>query len=223
MQVGTSSPLPEPPSLSGTFGAPSHPTKSAPRPPRFRGDPGTAHRFAPGAGFWGLGKINSHTGRSPCLRRPGLYSSFGEAQGPLAHDVALDLAGAGVDRARPAAQERGLPAVRRVAVALGPDQRLRAQDVHRDLAQPAVVLAPEQLVDRRLGAGLAPGGQAGQGAQALVPHDLDVAVRPGQLLADERVLVAAALARRGDQLPELALEAQVLGRGAAAPLVAERG
>ncbi|HXM56219.1 MAG TPA: SAM-dependent methyltransferase [Candidatus Dormibacteraeota bacterium] len=29
-----------------------------------------AHRFASGVDFWILGKINSHTGRSPCARRP---------------------------------------------------------------------------------------------------------------------------------------------------------
>src|SRR5437879_5030699 len=51
-QVGTSSPLPEPPSSSRTMGTPS------------------ARRFAPEINVWGLGKINSHTGRSPCLQRP---------------------------------------------------------------------------------------------------------------------------------------------------------
>src|SRR5437879_304417 len=50
MPGGTSSPLPEPPSLSGTLEAP------------------LAHRFASGVGVLGLGKINSHTGRSPCFR-----------------------------------------------------------------------------------------------------------------------------------------------------------
>src|SRR5205807_692577 len=57
-------------------------------------------------------------------------SSFWQAEGALAHDVALDLAGPGVDGAGPAAQERGLPAVGGVAVALGPDQRLGPEHVH---------------------------------------------------------------------------------------------
>src|SRR5437660_10501740 len=51
MQVGTASPLPKPPYWSGTLEAP------------------WVHRFAPGAVFWGLGKTDSHTGPSPCLRR----------------------------------------------------------------------------------------------------------------------------------------------------------
>src|ERR1041385_1987031 len=55
MQGGTSSPLPEPPSCPGRFGSPS------------------ARRFASGVRVRGLGKINSHTGRSPCLRRPRVF------------------------------------------------------------------------------------------------------------------------------------------------------
>src|SRR2546429_1282471 len=50
MQVGTSSPLPEPPSSSGISGAPA------------------ARRSAPEAGFPGLGKINSHARRSRRVR-----------------------------------------------------------------------------------------------------------------------------------------------------------
>src|SRR5262249_28446935 len=48
-QVGTPSPLPEPPSCPGTFGAPS------------------AQRSAPEADFWRVGKINSHTRAEPLL------------------------------------------------------------------------------------------------------------------------------------------------------------
>src|SRR5215467_8767295 len=45
-------PLPEHPLLSGTFGEPS------------------AHRSAPPVNAGDLGITNSHTGQSPCLRRP---------------------------------------------------------------------------------------------------------------------------------------------------------
>src|SRR2546430_17452441 len=70
-------PLPEPPSRSGMLEAPAHPTKSAPRPPRFRVDPGAAHRYASGFEARGLGKTDSHTGRSPCLQRPVDFSRGG--------------------------------------------------------------------------------------------------------------------------------------------------
>ncbi len=148
---------------------------------------------------------------------------LGQAEGPLADDGALDLAGAGVDGARAAAQEDVLPLAGRVAVAFGPEQAVGADDAHRDLAEPLVVFAPEQLVDRGLGAGRLPGGDLGQRAQPAEAHQLDAGVGLGQLLAHQRIGGPAVLAGRLDQVPELPLVPQMLhGRGAAA-LVAERG
>ena len=63
------------PPLSGTFGAPPHPTKSAPpgtprgarrvEPRDFAGTPGPAHRFASGCDVRDLGKTDSHTRAAP--------------------------------------------------------------------------------------------------------------------------------------------------------------
>src|SRR5260370_30268079 len=75
---------------------------------------------------------------------------FGQAQGALADDVPLDLAGPGVDRAGPAAEEHALPGGHRVSAAVRPEQPVRALDADRDLAQPLVVLAPEEFGHRSL-------------------------------------------------------------------------
>src|SRR5215469_17657637 len=55
-----------------------------------------------------------------------------QAQGPLGNDVAQDLARPRCDRLRPAGQEDVLPAIGRVAVAVGADQRVGAHHVHGD-------------------------------------------------------------------------------------------
>src|SRR6478672_3903146 len=118
-----------------------------------------------------------------------------QAEGALADDVPLDLAGARVDGAGPAGQEPALPPGDWVAVAVGPQQPVAALDRDRDLAELLVVLRPEQLGHRRLGTRLLPGRDLGEGAQPGEPHDLDLGVGPGELLAHERVGVPAALAR----------------------------
>src|SRR5215469_16402602 len=75
---------------------------------------------------------------------------LGQAQGALGDDVALDLVRARVDAPGPAGEEDVLPAGRGVFLAVRPDQRVGALDADRDLAELLVILAPEQLVDRRL-------------------------------------------------------------------------
>src|SRR5215470_5652652 len=146
-----------------------------------------------------------------------------QAKGTLADDVPLDLAGARIDGAGPAAQEHTLPGADRIAVALRPQQPVAALDRHRDLAELLVVLGPEQLGHRGLGAWLLPGRDLGEGTQPAESHDLDLGVGPGELLAHERIGVPAPLPRGLGQLPELPLVSQVLNRRPASPLVPERG
>src|SRR5271165_4350302 len=134
---------------------------------------------------------------------------LGQAQGAFADDVPLDLAGPGVDRAGPAAQEHALPRADRIAVAVRPQQPLGALDADRDLAQALVVLAPEQFGHRSLRARRAARRHLRQRAQAGEPHQLDLRVGPGEPLPDQRVGGLPALARRLDQLPELPLVAEV--------------
>ncbi len=86
-----------------------------------------------------------------------------------------------------------------------------------------MVLAPGQLGDRRLGAGLLALGDPREGAQPAEAHHLHAGVGPGELLADQRIGVLAVLPGGLDQVPELPLEAQVLHGGRAAALVPERG
>src|SRR5262245_7877973 len=93
----------------------------------------------------------------------GLPGLAREPEHPLADDVALDLAGAGVDRLRPAEHERALQLVDLVVlgrVALD-DRGGRTEHVHRELPEIAVPRAPEQLADARLGPEHALAGQAG--------------------------------------------------------------
>src|SRR5215472_2035500 len=148
---------------------------------------------------------------------------LGQAERSFADDVALDLAGPRVDGACPAGQEYVLPLRCRISAAVGTDQRVGADDVDRDLAEPLVVLAPDQLGDRGLGARRLALGCLGKRSQPVEPHDLDPGERPGQVLTGQRVGVLAVLARGLDELPELPLEAEVLYRDRAAALVPERG
>src|SRR6266508_2143921 len=79
MQVGTSSPLPEPPSLVRDVGGaspppeirtPGHPRRSQEGgAPRFRGDPGSGASLRVWLRVWRSPGLATHTlGRSPCLR-----------------------------------------------------------------------------------------------------------------------------------------------------------
>src|ERR1700738_4963770 len=107
----------------------------------------------------------------------------GPAAGPLADDVPLDLAGARVDGAGPAAEEHTLPGGDGVAVAFRPQQAVRALDRHRDLAELLVVLAPKELGHRGLRARRAARRDLGEGAQAAVAHQFHLRVGPGEPLA----------------------------------------
>src|SRR5215472_6781067 len=98
----------------------------------------------------------------------------GQAQHPLGHDVALDLAGAGGDRGAPAGQERVLPAP-------GPQHRLGAQQVDRDLAEPPAVLRLEQRQQRRLRTGRGLDRELGEQLVAQDAHDPHPPVRPREL------------------------------------------
>src|SRR5215469_11359286 len=107
----------------------------------------------------------------------------GQAQHPLGHHVALDLAGAGGDRGAPAGQEGVLPAP-------GPQHRVGAHEVRRDLAEPAPVVGDEHGEQRRLGTGLGLHRQLREQLRAQDAHDPHPAVRPRELLAHQRVAVA---------------------------------
>ena len=85
-----------------------------------------------------------------------------------------------------------------------------------------VVLAPEDLEDRRLGTRLRALQEAGEGAIAEVAHDLHLRVAPRQPLTEERIGVAAVLPGQLHQAVELAAEQdRESGRGLA-PLVAQQ-
>ena len=76
----------------------------------------------------------------------------GQAEHPLADDVALDLVGAGEDRRRLVVEPRPLPlAVARVAVGAAPQRRGRAEHGIADVVQPLAHLAPVELERAALG------------------------------------------------------------------------
>src|SRR6266536_4048329 len=74
-----------------------------------------------------------------------------EPEHPFPDDVALDLAGPGVDRLRPADHERAVQLVECVLAPRlpGDGETVGAEYVHRDLTALAVPRAPVQLPDTR--------------------------------------------------------------------------
>src|SRR4051795_3934488 len=123
-----------------------------------------------------------------------------QAENALGDDVLQDLRRAALDRVRACTQE-----------AIGPvgveDRALVAADVHRELGQRLVGLRPLQLRQRALRARLAALHDLGQAARCGVAQRLGVDVEIGDLLADDRVLVDAALAREIHQLAKRDLDA----------------
>src|SRR6266496_1271449 len=96
-----------------------------------------------------------------------------EPEHPFPDDVALDLAGPGVDRLRPADHERAVQVVECVLALLVADEKpIGPEHVHRDLAEVAVPRAPVQLPDARLRTEHAGLHELRQHAQAVVLHDL---------------------------------------------------
>ena len=93
-------------------------------------------------------------------RRPEHAGSSREPQDALGGDVALDLVGAGVDRAR----QRELPALAPRPLELG----LGSEEVEGDLVELDVELAPPELREAGLGAWLGAAGQLGDGGQRLL-------------------------------------------------------
>src|SRR5947199_1827867 len=74
--------------------------------------------------------------------------SAGQAERSFRDDVALDLVGAGPNRAGLVIEPRPLPRAVAGIVARAPPKRLRGpDDRHRDVVQPFAHLAPPQLVD----------------------------------------------------------------------------
>src|SRR5439155_948273 len=86
------------------------------------------------------------------------------------------------------------------------------EDVERTLAEPLVELAPEDLLDRRLGTGHLAVGEIGQHAETVRAQDLGLDDESPELLAHRGALAADLLARAREQ-PQLAA-----GAGLAEPL-----
>src|SRR5262249_25874943 len=135
------------------------------------GEPGARVRLPRRRGVLGLG------GASGGAAQPWSPAAIGfgprllrQPERTLADDVALDLAGTGVDRPGAARQEHVLPGGRRVAGTVWTDQRVRADDRDGHFAEPFVVLAPAQLGDRRLRPGLLALGHLRKGAQPAESH-----------------------------------------------------
>src|SRR5919201_1840264 len=135
-----------------------------------------------------------------------------EPEHPLPDDVALDLAGTGVDRLRPAHHEGAVQLVEDVlafARLTADEKAVGGEHVHGDLAETTVPRAPVQLADARLGPHDSRLDQLGEHAQAVVLHDLDADVGVGELLSDRRLGCRAVLVRDVDEIGELALEREL--------------
>src|SRR4051794_351898 len=140
----------------------------------------------------------------------------GQAEHALGDDVLEDLGRAALDRVRAGAQE-----------AVGPlvvhDRRVGAHDLHRQLGERLVGVGPPPLDERALGAGDAGLHLLGQAARGGQPQALGLDVELGDLLADDGVLVHAALARQLHQLAEGDLELDRRAEAEPRALVHQRG
>src|ERR1035438_7878451 len=135
-----------------------------------------------------------------------------QSQDEVADDVALDLGGAGFD----GVAARPQPSVGPLAVVEGDFGAARqlavwAEQLHGDLLEALIQLAPEDLLDGTFRTGLAGFHHAADGAQLVEAHDFDFGVALRQLLADDRVFgggapVAVDAVRQLDQARELAFE-----------------
>src|SRR5262249_34908384 len=139
--------------------------------------------------------------RSPRLPR--------EPERALGDQVALDLVRPRVDRVGAREEEEALERGELVGRRLG-DLRLRAEHVHRELAEAAVPGRPEDLRDHRLARELrAPAGEHAQRVPAL---ELEPDPGVGDALADQRVARTPVALRRQDDLAELVLEGELLAQ-----------
>src|SRR3954464_6980718 len=122
-----------------------------------------------------------------------------QTEHPLGDDVLQDLRRAALDRVGARTQE-----------AVGPvgveDRPLVAANVHRELRQRLVGLRPLQLRQGALRARLAAFHDLRQSSRRGVPQGFRVDVEVSDLLADDRVLVDAALPRKLHQLTESDLD-----------------
>ena len=143
----------------------------------------------------------------------GLPRLLRQSERPLADDVALDLAGARVDRASPAAQEDVLPLRSRVVLAVRPDQPVGACRC-RSRPRRATCGTRSRPASRSRPRGRAaclrrPGRE---GAQAVEPHDLHARVRLSQVLAYQRVGVACRACARSRPAPRILARTRDAGR-----------
>src|SRR5438270_853406 len=122
---------------------------------------------------------------------------FGEAEDPLAEEVAHDLGGAAFDGVGAAAEEAadGHPGVLVVGC---PSHGLVAEDVHGEVLEAPVVLGLEELGDRAFGTGLVAGLAGGRGAHVGHLDDLALDDRLSEALADDGVGGGAVLLRDSD-------------------------
>src|SRR5918996_3688244 len=122
-------------------------------------------------------------------------SQLRQAEHPLGDDVLEDLGGAALDRVRPRAQQP-------VGPWRLPVRPLLAEDLDGELGQRLVDLAPLPLRERALRPGHAALHDLREATPGVQPQQLDLDRQLGQLLADHRLLVRAALGRELLQLLE---------------------
>src|ERR1019366_3285667 len=105
-----------------------------------------------------------------------------EPKHPLADDVALDFAGAGVDGLGPAEHEDAVQFAELVATVgfAAYEHRVGAEDPDRALTEGPVPGAPVELADARLGTEYAAVHEAREHAHAVELHDLDADVGVGE-------------------------------------------
>lgn len=138
-----------------------------------------------------------------------------QAEHALGDDVPLDLVRTAVDRVRAGEQVQPLGVVQ---LRTGGDQRPRAAGTHRQLAEPAVPLRPQQLPDGDLRPGRPP-----ERPQRVRAQDAQPDPGAGEVGAQQWVVVGTGALRLGDDVVEFAAEADLLAEGGDAAFEAEGG
>jgi len=146
----------------------------------------------------------------------------------MSNDVSLYFGSAGFDRISTGSQVgiRPDPVVDRARIA-GHQLAVGAEQLLRDLLEPLVELAPENLLDGALGPWHARCGDAAESAHLVEAHDFDFRAALGEFLADEGIFgsgpaVALDGVREFDETGDKTLENEVEASAVGTTLIHQR-
>src|SRR5581483_7962982 len=148
-------------------------------------------------------QISRGRGPAAAASRRGGRSAWQSEQLVRDH-LALDLRRPAHDRVGAREEEEAEPPAGPLgALVVEPEEPARSEHLHRERPHALRELAPEELLERRLGTDRLAARLRRQAATAEKAHDLEIDVRLGELLAYARVAVRAAPAREFEELRQV--------------------